>query len=382
MPQAEAELQFAVIGADDAKRYFSRLTPADLAHGYLFTGPHGVGKKTFARRLAQSLLCEAPKEHVLGYDGTCTACRMVEKGRHPDVVESVGAIAIGHDEKRAAFGTEEMTSRDLVRQFSLQSYAGGYRIFIFGDADFASHEAANALLKFFEEPPSSVIILVSTATPGRLLPTIRSRLCEVHFNPLSRSQIEQVLRAENVSPEEAREAAAIGQGSVTRARAALTADEETLRDQVTEWFFEVVRGRSPEAIWASRETLEEALETIKTLVRDWCALTVAGKGTPMLAPDLASSIARLPPLAPPDAFRVLTRLTEAQKLSRTNVTPGIVAEMVRMHLSGLAGLIPTGERQVVILLGGDRREIGDDDRLNDRRSIRREKTDRGADVRP
>ena len=329
------ELEFAIVGADEAKRYFSKLRPQDLAHGYLFTGPHGVGKKTFARRLAQSLLCEAPKEHALGYDGTCPNCRLVEKKMHPDVIESIGAIKIGDDERRAGFGGEEMTSRDLVRQFSLQSYAGGYRIFIFGDADFASHEAANALLKFFEEPPASVILLVTTATPGRLLPTIRSRLCEVHFSALSRTQIEQILLAEGVSPTEAREAARIGQGSVSRGRAALAADEDTLRDQVIAWFFEVVRGGSPEAIWASRETLEEALETIKTLVRDWSALCIAGKGTPMLAPDLASSIAKLPPLEAADSARILMRLTDAQKLARTNVTPSIVAELVRMHLSGL-----------------------------------------------
>lgn len=334
-PPTNTELEFAVVGADEAKKYFSRLTTADLSHGYLFTGPHGVGKKTFARRLAQSLLCEAPKEHILGYDGTCAACKMVAKGRHPDVIESVGAIKIGEIEDRNAFASGEMTSRDLVHQFSLQSYAGGHRIFIFGDADFASHEAANALLKFFEEPPGSVILLVTTATPGRLLPTVRSRLCELHFNPLSRAQIEEILRLEGVPAKEARGAARLGQGSVTRARAALAADEETLRQQVVEWFFEVVRGGSPEAAWASRETLEEALEMLKTLLRDWCALTVAGKGAPMLAPDLAASIGRLPPLQHADALRALTRLTDAQKLSRTNVTPGIVVEMVRMHLSGL-----------------------------------------------
>ncbi|MBV8689215.1 MAG: AAA family ATPase [Candidatus Eremiobacteraeota bacterium] len=332
----QTELEFAVVGADEAKQYFSRLTKADLAHGYLFTGPHGVGKKTFARRLAQSLLCEAHKEHVLGYDGTCAACKLVEKKRHPDVIEVVGGIKIGEQYERAAFGTSEITSRDLVHQLSLQSYAGSYRIFIFGDADFASHEAANALLKFFEEPPPSVILLVTSATPGRLLPTIRSRLCEVHFNPLSRGQIEQILIAEDVAPKEAQQAARVGQGSVSRARATLKADEESLRDQVIEWFFEVVRGGSPEAAWASRETLDEALETMKTLVRDWCALTVAGQSAPMLAADLSASISRLPPLDHADALRMLTRLTDAQKIARTNVSPAIVVEMVRMHLSGSA----------------------------------------------
>jgi DNA polymerase III delta prime subunit len=64
-----SELHFDVLGAEGPKQYFARLTPATIAHAYLFSGSPGVGKKTFARRLAQSLLCEAPKEGVVGYDG-------------------------------------------------------------------------------------------------------------------------------------------------------------------------------------------------------------------------------------------------------------------------------------------------------------------------
>jgi DNA polymerase-3 subunit delta' len=60
------ELHFDVTGAEGPKRYFARLTRASIAHAYLFAGAPGVGKKTFARRLAQSLLGEAPKEGVLG----------------------------------------------------------------------------------------------------------------------------------------------------------------------------------------------------------------------------------------------------------------------------------------------------------------------------
>jgi len=67
-----SDLTFDVVGAEGPRAYFSRVSRATISHAYLFTGPHGVGKKTFARRLAQSLLCEAPNDGVLGYDGTCS----------------------------------------------------------------------------------------------------------------------------------------------------------------------------------------------------------------------------------------------------------------------------------------------------------------------
>ena len=70
------EGEFDVIGAAGALTFFGHLAPAALSHGYLFTGPAGVGKKTFALRLAQSLLCVTPKSALLGYCGHCSGCTM------------------------------------------------------------------------------------------------------------------------------------------------------------------------------------------------------------------------------------------------------------------------------------------------------------------
>lgn len=337
-PQSPAELHFDVIEADGPKRYFESLSPETLAHGYLFSGPPGVGKKTFARRLAQSLLCTAPKSGVVGYDGTCQACRLFMAGenvRHPDFLEHTGVMKIGQTDSSAGFyESEDLSARDVVRQLSMQSYSGGMRVLLLGDIAFATHEAANALLKFLEEPPRGVIAILTTATPGRLLATIRSRLIEVRFPLLSKGGVREVLTRLHYGDADADLGSRLAAGSVTRAIAALEGEEESLRAHTARWFFESVDGKTPEAPWATRETLDEGLETIKTLVRDWIV-----KGSPatssiaLVSIDYADKLERLAPLEPARAVDVLSKIDEAQRLARTNVSPAMVAEIVRMALT-------------------------------------------------
>jgi DNA polymerase-3 subunit delta' len=332
------ELHFDVVGAKGPAQYFSRQTRETLAHAYLFSGPAGVGKKTFARRLAQSLLCEAPKSGVLGYDGTCASCRLFagEQTRHPDFLEHAGVLKIGDRDAAMGFHEgEELSARDLVRQLSMQSYSGGARVLLLGDVDFATHHAANALLKFFEEPPRGVVLILTTPAPGRLLPTIRSRLVELAFPLLSREEVQEVLGRIGYEEERAKLGASLAQGSLTRAIAALDEDEESLRAQVARWFFEVARGDSPETTWASRETLDEGLEILKSLLRDWTVLAIAGDRAPLAATGYTAELRSLPKIPPDRAAATLAKIGDAQRLARTNVSPAMVSELVRMTLTSL-----------------------------------------------
>jgi DNA polymerase-3 subunit delta' len=323
---------FDVVGAAAPRAFFEHLTAATLSHGYLFTGPAGVGKKTFARALAHSLLCVTPKRTLLGWCGTCSGCAQFEAGTHPDFYYAEGQVKIGDRDGGGFHESDEATARDLVRELSLHSYAGGKRVFILGDADF-TREAANALLKFFEEPPADVVLIVTASAVGRILPTIRSRLVEVTFPLLSDDEVAQVLERHGHTGDEGRRAAELANGSVSRALALLDEGEGATRDAAIEWFFAAAQGDEADASgWATRPTLEAGLETVKTLARDWVALGLGG-GVPLLARDQRARLEALPRREPAAFAKLLGALGDAERIARTNVSPPLVADLVRMALA-------------------------------------------------
>ena len=331
-PSAMIDGTFDVVGAAGPRTFFEHLTAATLSHGYLFTGPHGVGKKTFARALAHSLLCTTPKRTLLGWCGTCAGCTQFEAGTHPDFSYAEGQVKIGDREGGGFHDSDEATARDLVRELSLHSYAGGKRVFALGDADF-TREAANALLKFFEEPPANVLLVVTSSASGRILPTIRSRLVEVTFPLLSEREVVEILQRHGIAADEAQRAAEVANGSASRALSFLGEGEGATRDAAIEWFFAAARGEEADASgWATRPTLDAGLEIVKTLARDWVALGLQGS-VPLLARDQRARLEELPRREPAQFAKLLGALGDAERIARTNVSPPLVADLVRMALA-------------------------------------------------
>lgn len=182
-------------GHDTIVEHFRRaLVRGRLASSFLFVGPSGIGKRTFALRFAQALLCDTHDETQMDPCGFCASCKQVEAGTHPDVLRVAKPEDKSYLPIDLLIGDKDHRMRQgLCHDISLKPFKGGRKIAIIDDADLFNVEGANALLKTLEEPPpQSVLILIGTS-PARQLPTIRSRCQTIRFDPLMPETIARLL---------------------------------------------------------------------------------------------------------------------------------------------------------------------------------------------
>lgn len=158
------------------QQFQQRVAAGRLPHALLLSGPAGLGKLAFARRMAQALLCEAP---AAGGDacGRCRGCRLFRAGSHPD------CSAVRPAEEGKVIKVDQI--RDLGAFLGFTAQYGGYKIALLEPADRLNINAANSLLKTLEEPPGACLLLLVTAQPARLPATVRSRCQRVSFEPPS-----------------------------------------------------------------------------------------------------------------------------------------------------------------------------------------------------
>ena len=185
-----------------------------VAHAYLFHGPDGVGKSTAARLFSQALNCERILQHVLhcrgdgnagdGVEaprmaakggtasngssthsidagevevcGVCRSCVLIANGNHPDV----RVLAPERADQASVIPIEEIR-KGLVYDVHLKPVSGRYKVYILDPADRTAPLAIHTVLKVLEEPPPHVVIVLVTARPASLPPTIPSRCQPVAF---------------------------------------------------------------------------------------------------------------------------------------------------------------------------------------------------------
>ncbi|MFQ6554298.1 DNA polymerase III subunit delta', partial [Aestuariibius insulae] len=207
--QSEAEAAF--LGAMGSGR---------LHHGWLLTGPRGIGKATLAWKIAaallagqvtdaQALFTESPALEIpLDHPDR----RLLLAGSHPRLF----LLRRSYDGKtkrlKSAIGVDEV--RALKGFFSMSAADGGHRAVIVDSADEMTNQAANALLKLLEEPPVSTTLLLISHQPSRLLPTIRSRCRTLRLAPLSPEDTAAALAQAGFASEESPALAALTAGSV------------------------------------------------------------------------------------------------------------------------------------------------------------------------
>lgn len=277
-----------VLGHDHVKEVLARLIARGRLPGaMLLAGPSGVGKRKLATSVARSLVCEKAAGEACG---RCGGCLRSAKGLHPDLflIEPATPTSIKIDQVR-----------DAVREILSRPFEGRARAFVIDDAHLLTEEASNALLKALEEPPATSHVLLVTASPQALLPTIRSRCQLLRVGALPAALIESYLRDQaGVDPADAHLRASLCGGSLGQALAFEGEAYRGVRDGVLGLLEKLPGSGAMERI-ESAEWLEEleqpvlALTALRSLLRDVAAAAAGAPAEQLLNADVAPRLALL-----------------------------------------------------------------------------------------
>lgn len=180
------------------------LEKKELVHAYLLEGQKGLGKKRVAYLFAKGICCRGQGQRPCN---KCISCRKMEGGNHPEIMWIQGEGSIKIDQ-----------IRQLQKNLQLMPYEGDQKVCIICHADEMTVQAQNALLKTLEEPPKHAVLILLTARPDSLLPTIVSRCQRIKMSPITREEIEKYLiNKKGLEENEARVIGSLSKGIIGEA---------------------------------------------------------------------------------------------------------------------------------------------------------------------
>lgn len=211
-----------LFGHEEAEAFLAQSYASGKGHhAILIEGPEGIGKATLAFRFAAHVLSyPEPKQApslMSDPDPDAPQVRQIASGASHNLIH----LARPYDEKTKKFKT--VINVDEVRRlgkfFGQTSGTGNWRLAIIDPADDMNTNAANALLKILEEPPKRSMLLLLSHSPGKLLPTIRSRCLQLKLSPLGDEAMLRALANLGISLSGAEQGQilAAAQGSVAKA---------------------------------------------------------------------------------------------------------------------------------------------------------------------
>lgn len=293
-------------GNERVKAALKRMLTSDRLPGaLLFTGEEGIGKKLFALEVARALNCRTPKDEEAC--GVCSSCTRIAKLNYPqrdDAEEWTQIIWTDHPDvglvvaPKRVLRVEQM--RQIEKEANFRPFEGKARVFLIDEADKLNDASANALLKVLEEPPRTSHLILITARPAMLLPTILSRCQMIRFSPLTPAEIETHLTKKNlVDKKTARLRARAAGGSMGRA---LSGDLVTFTSQrkamlkvlnalvVSDDRAQLLRSAEQLNEAQYKEEFEERLDVLETLIRDAWMLSLGVEPSQLVNEDLTPEL--------------------------------------------------------------------------------------------
>ena len=311
-----------------------------LHHGWLLSGPRGVGKATLAWRIARFLLATppdtgeaglfgAPEPHqTLDIDPEHPVARRMVAGAEPGLVSITRSVNQDTDRMRNEIVAEDI--RKLNRFFGLSATDGGRRVVIVDAADEMNETAANALLKMLEEPPARTTLLLISHQPSALLPTIRSRCRTLRLAPLDADAMQSALAQTGADlPDDSAALAALAAGSVGAALRLSGLNGLTLYREIVALLASLPDLDRPRALALGEAIAQRGAADRFTLLLDLFDMALA-----RLAVTGAAGTPPLPEAAPREA-EILARLSNSPQKARAWAETA--AEIRTPHPSGQGG---------------------------------------------
>jgi DNA polymerase-3 subunit delta' len=295
---------------------------------------------TLAMTLARALNCQADDSPC----GECSVCQRISASSYPDVQLVALGSSSSDEESRSKTEISIKQVRDDIQHWAnLPPFEGRYRVFIIGDAELLSSEAANCLLKTLEEPQPNVLFMLLTNDPGKLPETVISRCQRLDLKPVAAETVEKALVERGAAPEKARLLGRLCRGCPGRALDALE-DEALLekRTERVERLIELTCGdmeirfeHAGELATRFSQKRAEVQDILEEWVDFWRDMLLVKAGQPELVVNL-DYIDRLQMLA--DGFNIsdirsgISAIMTAQKQLRQNASPRLVLEVLMLDM--------------------------------------------------
>ncbi len=307
-----------------------------IAHAYLFHGESNIGKFLTAMTFTKAALCARVKtgqvsgRTALSSCDQCVSCHAVDSGSHPDI------HLISPDGTQIKIGQ----IRELQNSISYKPLIGSRKWFLIDEADAMNPEAANSFLKTLEEPPDHSTLILITARPQALLPTVLSRCQSVRFSPPPPNELSQWLqKRRGIAFNEAQRLATLAMGKIGIAAEADPAVLKEERDRVIHAISEEHLDdlselfNEPEELAASQEQLYKTLDTIEIWLRD----VLIGRHSPEPSllinqdiPDRISAWGRA--VSTDQILETLTLIHLLKRAAPRNLNHALVLETVLLKL--------------------------------------------------